>query len=211
MILLDGQLKVVESNISLDPRRTHAGPDVVWLTTSPRHGQGWASMSPQYSYVDKCRIVIEVDLSDAEPWWPWAERHGSEFIHMRALATSGDENVPRHVRDEVTPEVFRAAAIQRARRQWYVVERPVPWPQWVSITDQVAGTTIWRRTPEQLEAERLIKPKLYDDKGGLLIVDPDNNNRYLARDLGDSEKYVSGQVDPSYKIPGVDVPEEGVN
>ena len=143
MILLDGQLKVVESNISLDPRRTHAGPDVVWLTTSPRHGQGWASMSPQYSYVDKCRIVIEVDLSDAEPWWPWAERHGSEFIHMRALATSGDENVPRHVRDEVTPEVFRAAAIQRARRQWYVVERPVPWPQWVSITDQVAGTIIW--------------------------------------------------------------------
>jgi hypothetical protein len=148
-ILESGFLKVVESNVSLVPSEEHVGPDVVWLTTSRRVGQHWAEMQPQFQHVDKCRVVIEVEVPEAEThrWWEWAADHGSSDRHRWALAVArGDV--------KEGPEA-EALALQRAATEWFVVERPIPWQEWLAVTDQLSGQLIWERDQAQLDAGRL--------------------------------------------------------
>jgi hypothetical protein len=162
LILSAGYLKVVESNISLMPREEHKGPDVVWLTTSPRAGQGWARMRPQLAYVDKTRIVFEVEVpdDDVHNWYDWAQAHGSTLHFMKALAASGDERHHQTVRVGSDVEADEAA-LERARAEWFVVEREVPWVEWLRINDQLAGTLIWQRTEDQLSRAELDVPALF--------------------------------------------------
>lgn len=163
-IMAAGYLKTTESNVSLDPRQPHAGPDVVWLTTSPRTGQGWARMRDEWAFVDKTRILFEVAIDAEEnavqPWYDWARAQGSTDLWMTALAASGDEQHSLAARVGTKPEAD-AAALERARQEWYVVERTVPWLEWVSITDTLAGTTIWRQTLEQQKAGAMTVSKLW--------------------------------------------------
>jgi len=154
-IMSAGYLKAVESNVSLLPRYEHVGPDVVWLTTSRRAGQGWSRMTPGLEFVDKTRVIFEVELPDAEVhlWKPWAEAHGSTERFIRALAAAGDESVG--FRDG------HDADVERAYREWYVIERAIAWPEWRSVTDRLAGTVLWEMTPGQIEQGEMTLPKLW--------------------------------------------------
>lgn len=160
-IMSTGYLKVVESNISLVPHEEHVGPDVVWLTTNRRPRQGWATMRPGTEYVDKCRIVFEVDVADdaVHPWYDWAREHGARLHDMTALAASGDERHNR-LRLGVRAEADQAS-LELARAEWFVVERAVPWLEWVSVTDRLAGTVLWRNTTEQQKSGKLTVSKLW--------------------------------------------------
>jgi hypothetical protein len=161
IIMQAGFLKITESNISLIPHEEHVGPDVVWLTTSPRSGQGWARMRPEFAYVDKTRILFELELPDADVhnWHDWALAHGSTLHFMKALASSGDERHPLGYRvgDDGEADL---AALERARAEWFVIEREVPWVEWTRITDQLAGTVLWQRDEAQLRAGELAVPPL---------------------------------------------------
>jgi hypothetical protein len=162
-ILSSGYLKRVESNIVLAPGRQneHRGPDVVWLTTDPRPGQGWGHNRPPFEYVDKCRVIFDVDVPDHEVhhWWEWADEHGMSEPHKLALAVSGDErnNVRLDRRDD--PGVAQMDATRAMA--WYVVEREVAWLEWVSVRDRYSGECIWRQTDEQLRSGTLVIPRLY--------------------------------------------------
>lgn len=107
LILADGYLKTVESNISA--RREHAGPDVVWLTTDgdPERHHGWQEWSP----VDKLAVRFTVDIPkrDAHRWHEWAGRYGIDPAWRRALAAVGGSGT------------------------WRVVTRPIPAAEWVTI------------------------------------------------------------------------------
>jgi len=157
-----GFLKVTESNISLIPSEEHVGPDVVWLTRSARRGQGWARMRPEFAYVDKTRILFEVELPDGDvhAWFDWAQAHGSTEHFMKALAASGDERHDQLVRVGVNADAD-AAALERARQDWFVVEREIPWVEWARITDTLSGALIWQRTDEQLTRAELDVPPLF--------------------------------------------------
>lgn len=183
VIMSSGYLKVVESNVSLIPHEEHKGPDVVWLTTSPRPGQGWAEMREHLAFVDKTRVIFEVDIADdiVHPWYDWARAHGSDEHSMRALAASGDERVPKRRGNLYEPS--GDAALERARAEWYVVERAVPWLEWERVTDRLAGTTIWRQTLEQQTSGKLAVSKLWLAQGAepggqvMLKVEPDGVSR----------------------------------
>lgn len=183
VIMSSGYLKVVESNVSLIPHEEHKGPDVVWLTTSQRPGQGWAAMRDHLAFVDKTRIIFEVDVADdvVRPWYDWALEHGGTEHFMRALAASGDERIGRRQGALYTAE--GDAALERARQEWYVVERAVPWLEWVSVADRLAGTTLWRQTLEQQTSGKLAVSKLWlatDARPGgqvMLKVEPDGVRR----------------------------------
>lgn len=110
-ILRDGTLKVTESNIgSADPKMpphgVHVAPDVVWLTTSqnPIGTQGLDGSSH-----DKTTARIVVDVPDAHHWQEWSQEQG---MHPRWR---------RRLERGCYPS------------QWYVVERPIPCSEWVSI------------------------------------------------------------------------------
>lgn len=165
VIMASGYLKVTESNVSLIPHEEHKGPDVVWLTTSQRPGQGWASMRDHLAFVDKTRVIFEVDVPDdvVRPWYDWCIEHGGTDHFMRALAASGDERIglrQGHLYDDLGD-----AALALARQEWYVVERTVPWLEWESVTDRLAGTSIWRQTEEQQRTGTLAVSSLWLAKG----------------------------------------------
>lgn len=122
-ILKEGRLRVTESNLS--DRRTHAGPDVVWLTDEPSpDSAAWA----EALYVDrfgrvarvdpagKLAIRITVDVPDAVHWPAWARSHGIRNMWYRKLAVAGGDP-----------------------KRWWVVERPIWRDEWVSIVDMNTG------------------------------------------------------------------------
>jgi len=167
IIMASGFLKLTESNISLVPHEEHKGPDVVWLTTSNRPGQGWASMSRGLGWVDKCRIQFDLELPEeiVHPWYDWALAHGGTDHFMRALATSGDERVglrQGHLYDEMGD-----AALELAKRDWFVAERAIPWLEWQSVTDRLAGTVIWQQSVEQQKAGTLRMSRLWLASGAI--------------------------------------------
>lgn len=183
-ILTSGYLKVTESNVSLVPHETHKGPDVVWLTSSRRAGQGWARMADHLGFVDKCRIVFELNLPDDEvhPWWQWALDHGSDEHDMRALAMSGDERVRLRGGSRDDEGLYSAAgdaSAERAREQWFVIERSVPWLDWGSVTDQLAGTVIWHNSDDQMKAGEMHLSRLWithGDPGHRIMVRTEPND-----------------------------------
>lgn len=103
----DGYLKVTESNISM--RRTHAGPDVVWLTSDRKPNAEAHGLSG--SAVDKTavRITVEIPDSEATPWLTWSRKHGI----TKAWATILESG--------------------RRAEAWYVVERRIERGQWKAV------------------------------------------------------------------------------
>jgi hypothetical protein len=100
---------------------------------------------------------------------------------MRALAASGDERVPKRRGNLYEPS--GDAALERARTEWYVVERAVPWLEWERVTDRLAGTIIWRQTLEQQTSGKLAVSKLWLAQGAapggqvMLKVEPNGVSR----------------------------------
>ena len=108
-ILEAGYLKVTESNLSRT--RTHAGPDVVWLTRNPEAAaNNWWQVSGRRS-VDKVgiRFTVDVPKREAVRWWEWARRRGIDPGWARTLAEVGGSG------------------------SWYVIERTVPAAEWTGI------------------------------------------------------------------------------
>ena len=115
-ILADGFLKVTESNMS--PKREHAGPDVVWLTTNPdpsAHGHGLAESAADKTAI---RFAVEIDKRAVHKWRDWAARRGIDRGWLHTLASVGGSNT------------------------WRVVERPIPASEWVEILDTGTGRPI---------------------------------------------------------------------
>lgn len=195
LILGAAYLKVTESNVSLD--REHVAPDVVWLTTSRRAGQGWAEMSERAAWVDKTRIQFELrlPLADVHPWYTWAKDHGSDEHHMRALAASGDERM-----NKIQGRLYDAvgdAALARAANEWFVIERQVPWMEWVRITDHLAGTVIWSNSEQQATEGALRLPRLWMPTRPLM-------SRLAVKDGGGAGDWVPTTIlseeDPSFRV-----------
>lgn len=119
-ILRDGFIDVTESNIS--PRRTHAGPDVVWLTThdvpSAGHGLDWGHGVPSKRAI---RITVDVPVREVHKWREWAAGRGMDPFWMRRLAAAGGAN------------------------SWRVVQRPIPQTEWVAVHNMVTGDVLWSR------------------------------------------------------------------
>jgi hypothetical protein len=114
-ILAAGYLKVVESNLSRT--REHAGPDVVWLTSSPDPAASRWWVVPGARSVDKAQIRITVDVPkrDVTKWRTWAARRGIDPRWARTLAEAGGSG------------------------SWYVIERPVPAAEWTEIINARTG------------------------------------------------------------------------
>jgi hypothetical protein len=180
IILSAGYLKLVESNISLIAHETHKGPDVVWLTTSTRPGQGWAAMPTEVGFVDKTRIIFDVKVPDDKVfrWYDWALEHGSILRDMEALAASGDE---RHNRPSIGRDLEAdRASLERARAEWFVVEREIPWLEWQTVTDRLAGTVIWANTDQQVMQATLALPRLWTVPGTV-------HNRVMTQREGEAD------------------------
>jgi len=201
IILSSGYLKLTESNISLIPWEEHAGPDVVWLTTSSRPGQGWADPKPGFEYVDKTRIIFDVEVPDdaLHHWWEWAIEHGSTEHHMRALAATGDERNGYHAHGRRTPS--DDWVVERSRDEYWVTERVVPWLEWRKVTDRYSGAVLWRNSEAQMKAGTLVIPRLYllpevvshgVAKGAAVMIKPDGpDNPWLPTTIISEE---SGDV-----------------
>jgi hypothetical protein len=114
-ILSSGHLLVTESNVSR--KREHAGPDVVWLTTSddPSLGHGL-----QGSSADKTRIRFAVGVPKREVarWHDFAREFGMERGAISELAAAGGSGT------------------------WRVIRRPIPASEWLEIIDLRSGEAI---------------------------------------------------------------------
>lgn len=117
-ILESRYLKAVESNVSL--KREHAGPDVVWLTTSPTAEAGHGL---QGSYADKTeiRFTVEVDKRAVHKWREWAKARGSSQEVMTILARAGGS------------------------ASWRVVTAPIPAENWVEVRNMVTDEILLDR------------------------------------------------------------------
>ena len=109
-ITKSGFLKVTESNVGsgsplMPPTGQHVGPDVVWLTSSVS-GDG-CGLDGGLSDKTELRFVVEVP--DAVRWVDWAPAAQMHPRWRRALSRGQDVS------------------------SWYVVERPIPMSEWVSI------------------------------------------------------------------------------
>ena len=133
-IMRDGALAPVESNVG-GPGEPHKAPDVVWLTTNPERRQGWMKGTGGYANgkmapeaIDKGAVRITVDVPDAVPWVPWARERGIKQYWLDALANTGGRCDPN---------------------EWYIVERPVPCTEWLTIEDTLLHKVAWERFPDQ--------------------------------------------------------------
>lgn len=112
-ILDEGVLRTTESNVSL--RRTHAGPDVVWLTSNPtcRPMKEWG----RNGLADKgaVRFTVDVPASEVHRWHDWAKRRGMSEQTIAALAEVGGS------------------------RSWWVIERPIPGDEWAEVIFTATG------------------------------------------------------------------------
>jgi hypothetical protein len=114
-ILDDGLLRTTESRIGSDrpdvlPYGEHVGPDVVWLSRSKRpvDGRGLISQAG-FGGCDKRRVRFVMDLADALHWPEWSKLQG------------------------INPRWKRALEEHQFPDLWYVVERPIPKSEWVSV------------------------------------------------------------------------------
>lgn len=114
-ILEDGYLSVTESNASFS--RTHAAPDVVWLTANPSSSK---EASLRGSCVDKTQVRIEVDV-DAVRYRRWAQKHNVAPEVVRRLNKTGGDQA----------------------NNWYVTERQVQRESWNRIEIYVPRMEKW--------------------------------------------------------------------
>jgi hypothetical protein len=127
-ILESGYLKTVESNVSF--KREHAGPEVVWLTTSPTAEAGHGL---QFSSGDKTeiRFTVEVDKRSVHKWREWAKARGSNQEAMTRLALGG------------------------GAASWRVVTAPIPAENWVEVRNMATGEILLdRETIQGILAQR---------------------------------------------------------
>lgn len=114
-ILDDGLLRTTESHIGSDrpdvlPYGEHVGPDVVWLVKSKRPVDGRGlSVQAGFEGCDKTAVRFAVDLADAQRWPEWSKLQG------------------------INPRWRRAFEQHQYPDLWYVVERPIPKGEWVSV------------------------------------------------------------------------------
>ena len=104
-IMEDGYLKVTESNASFS--RTHAAPDVVWLTANPSPSKETSLLG---SCVDKMQVRIEVEV-DAVRYRRWAQN--------------------QNVAPEVVRRLNRTGGGQASN--WFVTEQEVQFESWNRI------------------------------------------------------------------------------
>ena len=124
-IFRSGRLLPTESNISAE--RTHAGPDVVWLTRRPmaQHVSSYDQERGAYwPETDKSRIRITVCVppGEAQHWPKWSRDQGIAEWFYDALARAGGNDAPN----------------------WYVVARAIPQAEWLAIDDLATGEALWR-------------------------------------------------------------------
>lgn len=101
-IIASGTLRTTESNVSF--RRTHAGPDVVWLTTEPTPVLGHGLHGSGYDKT-RVRITVRVPVSEVHEWEPWARKHLSTNRTIETLArTGGGSETWRVVEREITKD-----------------------------------------------------------------------------------------------------------
>lgn len=124
LILADGFLKTVESNVSF--RREHAGPDVVWLTTHERAEAGHGLENPRH---DKraIRFTVRLDKRAVHRWREWARAKGSSAETMALLAEASGGGVS----------------------SWRVTERAIPSSAWVEVRDMRTGEVLWSGDPRR--------------------------------------------------------------
>ena len=118
-ILDSGYLDTTESNISF--RREHAGPDVVWLTTSPEPEAGSLGLSNLFHDKYAYRITVRLPKRDVHRWRDWARAHGSspETI-TRLIGSSGGGG----------------------SGTWRVIQRRIPAAEWVEVRHTASGAVV---------------------------------------------------------------------
>ncbi|WP_158305633.1 MULTISPECIES: GNAT family N-acetyltransferase [unclassified Nocardioides] len=124
LIVEAGYLKLVESNISRS--REHAGPDVVWLTSSPTPAAGHG-LSGSRNDKKRVRFTVDVDRRSVQKWRAWAKARGIASDWMNELARAGGSGT------------------------WWVSERPIESSQWIEILDLSTGQPLATRSVNQEE------------------------------------------------------------
>lgn len=141
-IMVDGHLRVSESNISL--RAARAGPDVVWLTgSSDPKRQGWG-VGRDVRTVDQdgqpialraldkteIRFTVAIPRAEAHHWPQWSRQHGIARATYNALAAAASGSNPE---------------------DWWVVQRPIPRGEWRAVERWTGGewwtVTEWETEP----------------------------------------------------------------
>lgn len=126
----NGFLKVVESDLS--PFKTHAGPDVVWLTTATEPAQEWQRGSAVFKGEVRFTIAIRRDRIRAQ-WWPsWSRAHGVLLGWYRRLDQAGGGR----------------------SHEWWVVEAPILRASWLEVVDTQTGEDLLRQEEEPAREER---------------------------------------------------------
>lgn len=136
-ILFSGFLKTTESNVSIE--RSHAGPDVVWLTTDPdcKHGHG----------IDQASIVHTARQQGVEPTPEMLEQWDKTRIRFTVRLPNNHVHkwLDWSQKFQMNP-LWRKAFIKAARGgtgTWRVVEHPVFQDRWVEVIDRHTGEYLW--------------------------------------------------------------------
>lgn len=103
LISESGFINTTESN--LHPRREHAGPDVVWLTTDPDlehdHGLGGTVDGTDKTEV---RITVELPNNRVHKWRDWAVERGIDKGWLAALSNAGGAGTWRVTENRITAD-----------------------------------------------------------------------------------------------------------
>lgn len=138
-ILESGLLKTTESNLSVV--RSHAGPDVVWLTTDPdcKHGHGIGNndeyaaknarsigIEPTPEMMEKwdktrIRFTIRLPNTHVHKWQEWSRKYSIDPTWRKAFIKAANGGV----------------------NTWRVVEHPILQDRWVEIIDRHTGQHLW--------------------------------------------------------------------
>lgn len=119
-LLASGLLLTTESNIgspegrgtrAMPPVGEHVGPDVVWLTTRDAPEQ-CGIVSSGMALKAGVRVTVDVADADVSHWPAWAKAQG---IH---------------------PDWYSVVVGEYDADSWFVVERNIPWTEWIAIDGQ---------------------------------------------------------------------------
>jgi hypothetical protein len=126
-ILESEKLKTTESNVS--PLKPNAGPPVVWLTNEERwKKQGWHVGAAVNKLEFKFTVLIP--RGDIKRWYDFAAEHNVPSHWMLALEENGGDG-----------------------SRWFVLERPIPSSEWVSIVHVPTGRRLWHPGAEDRQGK----------------------------------------------------------